>query len=184
MKLFGILRFVTGVLIALVLLFAGGAVAARYIITRLTAPPAKPIFVEEQVSQPTDSTDSASSTDSADSTSTDTTPASQQTNETPSEAAAASEEEPVQVFTDSVEPEPDVFEVESTEADADARVTQPIGMVLRQGPSQDTTQIGNLYYNDEVIVLGTSADGEWQNIRLPGSGVEGWIKAGNTESLN
>ncbi|MEL6223509.1 MAG: SH3 domain-containing protein [Cyanobacteria bacterium J06626_14] len=162
MKRFGIFKFITGVLIALALLFAGGAAVARYVITRLTAAPSKPIFTEEQVGQPSDST-------------------------SPDDSIADSQDtssEPVQVFTDPVAPESELPQVEPSDTAANARITQPIGMVLRQGPSSDTTQIGSLYYNDEVILLGTSADGEWQNIRLPGSGVEGWIKAGNTEQLN
>lgn len=166
MKSLGILKFVTGVLVALALLFVGGAAAARYIITRLTSPPPKPVFAEEQVSQSSDSVAPNRSGDQA------------------SSNPQGESSEPLQVFTDPVEPESEAPQAEQAERDANARITQPIGMVLRQGPSQDTTQIGGLYYNDEVILLGTSSDGQWQQIRLPGSGVEGWIKAGNTERLN
>jgi hypothetical protein len=169
MKLFGILKFVTGILIALALLFIGGAAAGRYLITRLTAPPAKPIFAEEQVSQPSDTATVAGSSE---------TPAAS------SSEGQDSASEPLQVFTEPVAPEPELSPDESATSQANARIIQPIGMVLRQGPNQGSTQIGSLYYNDEVIVLGTSADGEWQQVQLPGSGVEGWIKAGNTEALN
>jgi len=189
MNCFGLIKFVTGILLALALLFLGGAAAARYLITRLTTPPPKPVFVEEQTTPDADAET-----------------ASEPTAEEGGEATANSEEgeetEPL-VFNepDLVDPPAEEGEAEveqenaasetaedeedqETESQPNARITQPIGMVLRQGPSQDTTRIGGLYYNDEIIVIGESADGQWQNVRLPGSGVEGWIKSGNTERLN
>jgi uncharacterized protein YgiM (DUF1202 family) len=57
-------------------------------------------------------------------------------------------------------------------------------LVLRQGPSRETERIGGLDYNQRVTVLETSSDGEWTRIRLTGSGVEGWVKAGNTERID
>ena len=172
MNCVGLIKFITGIFLALALLFIGGAAAARYLITRLTAPPPKPVFAEEQTIQESESTLSDESSTQEDSI-------------TGEQATAIGVEEmppqPQEVFT---EPEvPEAPENVSSER-PNARITQPIGMVLRQGPNQDTTQIGGLYYNDEIIMLGESADGQWQNVRLPGSGVEGWIKAGNTEPLN
>jgi hypothetical protein len=65
-----------------------------------------------------------------------------------------------------------------------ARVTEPIGLVLRQDPNRDSGRIGGIDYNEQLTVLETSSDGEWERVRLKGSNIEGWIKAGNTERLN
>ncbi len=155
----GLFKFVIGVGLAIALLVGSGVMATQYLITRLTAPPPKPIFPEELPPQ-------AEAVD--DSTSADTNPAVD-----PSPAISAS-------------PSPEV-QASPTELDPNAhqaRVVQPIGLVLRQGPSTEATRVGGVEYNAEVIVLDESSDGNWINIRLPGSGVEGWVKAGNTERLN
>jgi Bacterial SH3 domain len=65
-----------------------------------------------------------------------------------------------------------------------ARVTEPIGLVLRQDPSQDSGRIGGIDYNEQLTVLETSSDGEWERVRLKGSNIEGWVKAGNTQQTN
>ncbi|MGB3616295.1 MAG: SH3 domain-containing protein [Elainellaceae cyanobacterium] len=65
-----------------------------------------------------------------------------------------------------------------------ARVIQPIGLILRQGPDASTTQLGGIDYNDELTVLSESDNGEWIQVRLLGSEVIGWVKAGNTEPLD
>jgi hypothetical protein len=64
-----------------------------------------------------------------------------------------------------------------------ARVTQPIGLILRDQPSRDAVQTGGIEFNRELTVLESSPDGEWQRVRL-GNGAEGWVRAGNTERLN
>ena len=61
-----------------------------------------------------------------------------------------------------------------------ARVTQQIGLIVRDSPSLDGAQIGGVDFNAQVTVLETSADGDWQRIRLSNDR-EGWIKAGNVE---
>jgi hypothetical protein len=64
-----------------------------------------------------------------------------------------------------------------------AKVTQPIGLLVREEPNADSGQIDGVAFDDEVTVLETSPDGEWQKIKI-GNGTEGWVKAGNTEKLN
>jgi hypothetical protein len=64
-----------------------------------------------------------------------------------------------------------------------AKVTQPIGLLVRAEPSADASQIDGVAFEEEVTVIETSADGGWQKIKLA-SGSEGWIKGGNTERLN
>jgi hypothetical protein len=64
-----------------------------------------------------------------------------------------------------------------------AKVTQPIGLLLRAEPSADSNEIDGVAFEEEVTVLETSADGGWQKIKLA-NGSEGWVKGGNTEKLN
>jgi hypothetical protein len=64
-----------------------------------------------------------------------------------------------------------------------AKVTQPIGLLVREEPSAEANQIDGVAYEEEVTVLEASSDGGWQRIRLT-NGSEGWVKGGNTEKLN
>jgi hypothetical protein len=63
----------------------------------------------------------------------------------------------------------------------EARVTQSIGLVVRDAPSG--TQIGGVEYNSRLTVLETSQDGSWQKVRL-GNDKEGWVKSGNIEQVS
>jgi hypothetical protein len=65
-----------------------------------------------------------------------------------------------------------------------ARVVQPIGLILRDGPGRDSNQIGGIEYNSRVVVLEESPDKAWQRVRLENSDRSGWVKAGNTERVN
>lgn len=64
-----------------------------------------------------------------------------------------------------------------------ARVTQPIGLILRDQPSREAGRIGGIEFNQPLTVLEDSPDGGWQRVRLA-NGAEGWVRAGNTERLN
>lgn len=64
-----------------------------------------------------------------------------------------------------------------------ARVTWSTGLSLRAEPGQEAARIGGVGYNSELIILKTSADGDWQQVRLLGSQQEGWVKAGNVEKV-
>ncbi len=65
-----------------------------------------------------------------------------------------------------------------------AKITQEIGLNIRESPQADGPRIGGVDYNEEVIVLEESPDKNWQKIRLPDSSIEGWVKAGYTDRLN
>ena len=65
-----------------------------------------------------------------------------------------------------------------------ARVTQPIGLVLRAEPRRSSARIGGVYYNDRVLVLGKSEDGRWQRIRVGENGPDAWVVSGNTEATD
>ncbi|MDJ0728594.1 MAG: SH3 domain-containing protein [Crocosphaera sp.] len=65
-----------------------------------------------------------------------------------------------------------------------AKVTWSTGLSLRSQPASDAQRIGGVEYNSELIILQTSADGGWQQVRLPGSQQEGWVKAGNVAKID
>lgn len=64
-----------------------------------------------------------------------------------------------------------------------ARVTQPIGLILRDQPSREAGRIGGIEFNQQLTVLEDSPDGAWQRVRLA-NGAEGWVRSGNTQRLN
>ncbi len=63
-----------------------------------------------------------------------------------------------------------------------AQVIYSGGLLLRDSPSVDSSQIGGVAYNQQVVVLEESTDQSWQRVRLE-SGEEGWVKAGNMEQV-
>lgn len=158
--LIGLLKFILGVSLAIAILGASGFYGARYVMTRLTAPPERPLFPEEGGGALDNGTTETSS-DPTEGT----------------EGTAASAEDDIVVVE--AEPEPEL-----EPGDYEARVIQPIGLILRQGPDVSTTQLGGIAYNEVVVVLDDSSDQRWMKIRLPDSNVEGWVKSGNTEKIN
>lgn len=65
-----------------------------------------------------------------------------------------------------------------------ARVTWSQGLTIRLEPSVDSERIGGVYYNQEIIILEDGLDQEWQKVRVPDNGLEGWVKAGNVERVD
>jgi hypothetical protein len=85
---------------------------------------------------------------------------------------------------DATKPAPKAEAAPAAPADGyTAKVTQPIGLLVREEPSAEANQIDGVAYEEEVTVLEASSDGGWQKIRLA-NGSEGWVKGGNTEKLN
>jgi hypothetical protein len=101
------------------------------------------------------------------------TPASSETEVAASPAEPAAE----------AEPSPESSPVPSPTDGYTARVTQPIGLILRDQPSREAGRIGGIEFNQQLTVLEDSPDGAWQRVRLA-NGAEGWVRAGNTERLN
>lgn len=164
----GFAKFLTGFILAIALLFFAGVNITRYLITRLTAPPPKPIFPNDSpttvgsAAAPPPSPGVAASPDSA---------------STPTSQGAPS---PTPTASPSPSPSPSPTDEEGFEA----RVTEPIGLILRSEPSQESERIGGVEFEQELIVLETSPDGEWVRVRLPGNDTEGWVRAGNVEQVN
>ncbi|HEY9619196.1 MAG TPA: SH3 domain-containing protein [Crinalium sp.] len=158
----------TGFTLAIALLFFAGVNATRYLITRLTAPPPKPIFPNDTPTPVANSPTPGLSPRSANSSATT------QAGTSASTTSASPSPSP------SVSPSPSPSDQEGYEA----RVTEPIGLVIRSDPSQDADRVGGVEYEQELTVLETSSDGEWLRVRLSGSDTEGWVKAGNVEKVN
>lgn len=64
-----------------------------------------------------------------------------------------------------------------------ARVTWSQGLVLRSEPNLDADRVGSAGYNQQIVVLQTSADKNWERVRFENGEQEGWVKAGNTERV-
>ncbi|MGV0025864.1 SH3 domain-containing protein [Phormidesmis priestleyi] len=138
----GLIKVCVGLFLAIALLAGGSLMAAQYFITKLSAPPPKPIYPNDKPTAPTKTVAKSKSVEKPD--------------ELPSAKPL-----PSGAFA--------------------GRVTQPIGLILRDSPGRDSSQIGGIEYNDKLFVLETSADGDWQKVRLQTGDREGWVKAGNVE---
>ena len=62
-----------------------------------------------------------------------------------------------------------------------AIVTWPQGLSLRAEPDINAGRVGGIETKANIIILEDSSDGKWQRVKLPWSGQEGWVKAGNTK---
>jgi hypothetical protein len=93
------------------------------------------------------------------------------------------EASPVEPVAEEVPPEEVAPASPSPAEGYSARVTQPIGLIVREQPSRESVQVGGVEFNRELVVLEDSPDGEWQRVRLS-NGAEGWVRSGNTERLN
>ncbi len=159
MSMSGFFQFVIGFVLGIIFFSAGIAGGAYWFLTKVAVNPSKPIFSEEkptpEVVKSTDNTSGAtSSTASQTSTSKNT---------------EVKKEEPLQ---------------EQLPSGAyRARVTWSTGLSLRAEPSKSAERIGGIGYNWEIIILSTSNDKNWQKVRIPSSGQEGWVKAGNVQKI-
>jgi Bacterial SH3 domain len=146
-----LIKVFAGLFLAIALLAGGGLMAAQYLITKLSAPPPKPIYPNDKPIAKTK----------------------------PPQTKPVAIEKPID-SSNSVE-----MAAKPLPANAfEARVTQPIGLILRDAAGLDAGQIGGIEYNEKVVVLETSTDGDWQKVRLQPSDREGWIKAGNIEKIS
>jgi hypothetical protein len=159
MSISGFFQFIIGFIIGVLLLAGSGAAAAYFFLSSLSENPPKPVFSEEQPEP------EASTTTVEDSQ--------EENSETPEATESESASESSAATT------------ETLEAGAyKARVTWPQGLSIRSEPDLEATRIGGVAYNQEVVVLGESDDQEWQNVRVPRNGKEGWVKAGNLDKVS
>lgn len=150
----GLIKFLIGFVLALVILAGGSVAAGLYFVTRLTELPPKPVFDNEKPS---------SSNLSAQSPAKPSSP-----------SPAAQPNPPANSSSNSTALAPGTYR---------ARVIWPDGLILRDRPSFDATSIGGVDFNKNVIVLETTSDKEWERVRVEGGNQEGWVKGGNTEKI-
>lgn len=149
-------QFIIGFFLGVILFGAGIAGGAYFFLTNVSGNPSKHTFAEEK-------------------------PSSEQ--KSPPEASNKENPKPE---TEAKKPEPETKpKTEDLPAGAyQARVTWSTGLSLRSDPTTDAERIGGVDYNAELIILSTSNDNQWQKVRVPSSGQEGWVKSGNVEKIN
>ena len=163
MSISSLFQFVIGFFLGIIFFTAGIAGGAYFFLTRANIEPEKQIFSEEKP----------------------TTAKKEEKKSTPAKTEAKKEEADKKV----AKTEPKKEEVKEEAKDElpagayTARVTWSSGLSLRSEPSKDAQRVGGVGYNSEIIVLKTSSDGDWQKIRLPRSGQEAWVKAGNVAKV-
>ncbi|WP_008308285.1 SH3 domain-containing protein [Leptolyngbya sp. PCC 6406] len=151
--LVGLSKLLLGSFLALVLLSLAGVATARYFMAQLAMLPPKPVFSNDAPPAVSPSVPSEEAVNGAE--------------ETP---PAVAETEPEAAPSEPAPP-----------GSYEAVVSQPIGLVLRSGPGTEFERMGGVDHNTPILVLKSSDDGEWLNIRLTSTGQEGWIKAGNSQ---
>lgn len=185
MSFSGVAKFFLGFTIAIALMVGAGVAAALYFVTKLTAPPPKPIFANDkpalkaQVSPPNNPTKllpTPKPIPTPLSTPTNSPAASPSPTESPS--AIAENPTPSPTPTESASPKP-------LEPGAYVgRVTWSSGLSVRSSPGTDGERIGGAAYKQRVIVLAESDDKRWLKIRLENDDTEGWVKSGNVKKVS
>ncbi|MBD2386844.1 SH3 domain-containing protein [Cylindrospermum sp. FACHB-282] len=163
----GLLKFILGFFLAIVVLIGSSATIALYFVNRTAIPPAKPMFANDnasvKVKNPKAINVKASPTPS---TSPSTSPS-------PDSSPSPS---PIPSPTESPKELPPGAYL--------GRVTWPQGLRLRTEPKQDAESVGGVSANQKIIVLEESDDKLWQKIRAEGSEQEGWVKSANTQRVD
>jgi hypothetical protein len=145
-------KLLSGFLLAIALVVGGGSFAVQYVIAQFTTPPPRPTFPNEKPIAKAK-------------------PVSAPVKPSPVKPAPSPSPTP----TPTPSPKP------SDAAGYRARITQSMGLNIREGPSVDANRVSGVDYDQRVIVLEDSEDKEWQRVRVEGTDVEGWIKSGYTE---
>ena len=156
MNWFGLARFFIGLILALSVLIGGSVATGLYLMSKVTAPPPKPVFANDKASVKAYRSPDLKAT----------------------ERAAVNDAKPIATPTLSETPS-----LKSLEPGAyRARVSWSQGLSLRSAPSFESERIGSIDYNQQIVVLEESSDKSWQRIRLEDN-KQGWIKAGNIERV-
>ncbi|MBD2185832.1 SH3 domain-containing protein [Planktothrix sp. FACHB-1355] len=175
MSFSGIVKFLLGFIIAIGLMIGAGVAAALYFVTKLTAPPPKPIFPNDKPIVKAQATAAQNPPRPSLTKSAAVTP-------TPTKTLVAqtpTAEEPSPTPTPSETPSPKPLEPGAYRA----RVTWSKGLSIRNGPNTESERIGGVGYNESIVVLSESEDKKWVKIRLEDGNTEGWVKAGNVEKV-
>ena len=163
MSISTIFQFVIGFILGIVFFTAGITGATYLFLTKVNSNPQKHIFPEEKLSpKETKTTTTAKKQSQPDQTAT------VEDNKTKTTKTSVKKQ------LDQEELPPGAYL---------ARVTWSTGLSLRAEPSKDAQRVGGVGYKTKIIILSTSDDGRWQKIRIPSSGKEAWVKAGNVAKV-
>jgi hypothetical protein len=156
----GLLQFILGFFLGITILVGLTSALGYLMFSRLAATPSKPVFSEENKSKPKATTPDKKAPDKS-ATKPEASPSPKATTESPkpSPSPEAKEDLPQGAYK--------------------AKVTWSGGLSLRSNPSKDSERVSGVDYDDELIVLETSADGVWAKVRSANGGQEGWVKVGN-----
>jgi hypothetical protein len=162
----GLLQFILGFFLGIAILVGLTSALGYLMFSRLAATPNKPVFSEENKSKPKATTPdkkasekSATKPEASPSPKVTTTSPSPEVSPSPSPSPKAKEDLPPGAYK--------------------AKVTWSGGLSLRSNPSKDSERVSGVDYDDELIVLETSADGVWAKVRSVEGEQEGWVKVGN-----
>lgn len=153
-RLSGLLQFMVGFVLGVVILVGGATAVAYMLLSGMNSNPPKPVFTEEKKEETKEEKAAKPQAE---------------VKESPTAAPAPKA---------SPKPSPEETKRETKSEGYQARVTWQSGLSLRSEPTSESTRLGGLDYNTKVSVVGTSSDGQWHRVRLS-DGREGWIKAGN-----
>jgi hypothetical protein len=158
----GLLQFILGFFLGITILVGLTSALGYLVFSRLAATPSKPVFSEENKSKPKTTTPDKKAPDKSAS----------KPKVSPSPKATTESPKP------SPSPSPKAEE-DLPKGAYKAKVTWSGGLSLRSNPSKDSERVSGVDYDDELIVLETSADGVWAKVRSADDGQEGWVKVGN-----
>jgi len=179
-------QFIFGFLIGVLILTGAGAATAYWFFNRMSDVPPKPNVSEESSETASQDKSSQSSKQQQPSQTKKQEQPSASTKENAStQAEQTSSDKPEQSQSNASQPEsePTIKERFGQQA-YKARVTWPEGLSLRDRPSVNASRVGGVYYDDKLVIVGTSGDGDWQQVYVPESGQKAWVKAGNVEKIN
>lgn len=162
----GLLQFILGFFLGITILVGLTSVLGYLMFSRLAATPNKPVFSEENKSKVKATTPDKKASDKS----------AAKPEVSPSPKAAA--ESPSPEVSPSPSPSPEAKE-DLPKGAYKAKVTWSGGLSLRSNPSKDSERISGVDYDQELIILETSADGVWAKVRSVDGGQEGWVKVGN-----
>ncbi|WP_315790799.1 SH3 domain-containing protein [Fischerella sp. JS2] len=154
-----ILKYIFGFILAMAILIGGGFAMALYFMNRVSAPPPKPIYANDNPVVKAQAPKSQTS----------------KTNQVSLEESSP---------TPQKSPKPEESAQSLPPGAYKARVTWKQGLRLRKEPTADSERTGGVAFNQKVIVLEESSDKDWQKIRLENGEQEGWVKSGNVQKID
>lgn len=172
-RLSGLLQFLIGFVLGVVLFVGGVSLAGYFLFNRFATNPDKPVFPEEQpkTDQPAKDQDTKKDV-TADKSAPKTDNGDKPAEEKPNTAAS-----PTPSPSPSPSPTPSPEETLPPGA-YQAEVIWGGGLVVRTEPNKNSGTVTSIGYRDKVVVLKT--EGEWSQVKV-GDDAVGWVRSGNLQ---